>query len=158
MHCCLCQAVDTKVIESRLLSDGKSVRRRRQCEVCSHRFTTYEKYVHQLPMVVKSDGRREAFNHDKLLGGLKKACQKRPVPTNAIEDIAHQLELSIMQKDVSEIESHQIGKFIMQELRELDNVAYVRFTSFYWNFEDIEDFISVLQKDKLATRQEDLNL
>lgn len=147
MHCPICNATDTKVIDSRLLLEGASVRRRRKCESCDTRFTTYEKVHLQMPMVVKHDGRRENYDRDKVLSGLNKACQKRPISTTQINEMIENVEKMIIEKHPSEVPSHILGEVIMKNLHNLDPVAFVRFASFYWNFDDIKDFISGLESN-----------
>ncbi|MCO4792108.1 MAG: transcriptional repressor NrdR [Bacteriovoracaceae bacterium] len=146
MHCPVCVAEDTKVIDSRLLMEGKTVRRRRKCLSCEHRFTTYEKFQVQMPVVVKSsDGRRESYNRDKILKGLKKACQKRPISMEQIDELLDDLEKSLLEFEGKEVPSSFIGEHIMQSLNKLDPVSYIRYGSFYWNFDDVEDFVSSLK-------------
>lgn len=145
MHCPICSATDTKVIDSRLLQEGSSVRRRRKCEACETRFTTYEKIQLQMPMVVKQDGRRENYNREKVLSGLNKACQKRPISTRQIDELIESVEKKILEVFPEEVPSDFLGEVIMKNLHKLDPVAFVRFASFYWNFDDIKEFISSLE-------------
>jgi len=147
MHCPKCQAPDTKVIDSRHLLEGSSVRRRRKCETCQFRFTTYEKLEVSLPTVVKNDGRRETYGREKLMSGLRKSCQKRPVSVEDLEDLANRIEAILIQAGQNEIPSHILGSMVMNELKILDPVAYVRFASFYWNFRDITEFVSGLTEN-----------
>ncbi|MDD0853968.1 transcriptional regulator NrdR [Halobacteriovorax sp. GB3] len=147
MHCPVCNAQDTKVIDSRLLLEGQTIRRRRKCCNCDNRFTTYEKIQIQMPEIVKNDGRRENYNREKILKGLKKACQKRPITTKQINSLIDTVEREIISKYPDEAPANQIGKLTMSKLYELDPVSYVRFASFYWNYKNIESFISSLQKD-----------
>lgn len=147
MHCPHCHAQDTKVIDSRMLLEENSVRRRRKCEVCEFRFTTYEKLHLQLPQIVKKDGRRENFNRDKIMKGLKKACSKRPISTDKLEDFIDDIEKSIIENSSGELSSNFLGKLIMDRLKKLDPVSYVRFASFYWDFSDIEDFVYGLKNN-----------
>ena len=147
MHCPICNATDTKVIDSRLLLEGASVRRRRKCESCESRFTTYEKVQLQMPMVVKHDGRRENYNRDKILSGIEKACQKRPISTGQINELIEKVEKKILEKHPQEVPSEILGEIIMKSLHKLDPVAFVRFASFYWDFDDIKDFIFSLEKN-----------
>lgn len=146
MHCPSCNAEDTKVIDSRLLMEGKTVRRRRKCPSCEHRFTTYEQFQVQLPAIVKSsDGRREPYNRDKIMKGLKKACQKRPISMEQLENLLDELEKNLVSQDGKEVESNFIGEYIMHKLYQLDPVSYIRYGSFYWNFSDVEDFMTSLK-------------
>ena len=146
MHCPSCHAQDTKVIETRILQNGMAVRRRRRCEDCDKRFTTYENFTQQLPAIVKADGRRENFNREKIVKGLTKACQKRPVSVDQIHALIDGLERYLAELSVKEIQAETIGNFVMEKLYKLDPVSYVRFASFYWTFNDIEDFVSNLEK------------
>ena len=151
MHCPNCHAAATKVIDSRESADGTSIRRRRKCEVCQKRFTTYEQLPVHMPSVVKNDGRRENYDREKILTGIKKACHKRPISTEQILEIAEQIEKNILDTTPQEISTTAIGEQIMAQLFQLDRVAYVRFASFYWNFQDIDDFVYSLQINNLAT-------
>ena len=121
-----------------------SIRRRRKCESCGHRYTTYENIAIQLPAVVKTDGRREAFSRDKILYGLDKACQKRPISRADIDDLIDRVERYLCDLPGKEVPSQQVGEKVMQLLHKLDPVAYVRFASFYWKFDDINDFVKEL--------------
>ncbi|TNE96614.1 MAG: transcriptional repressor NrdR [Deltaproteobacteria bacterium] len=160
MHCPSCNAEDTKVIDSRLLMEGKTVRRRRKCLSCEHRFTTYEQFQVQLPAVVKSsDGRREPYNREKIMKGLKKACQKRPISMEQIENLLDELEKSLNEFEGKEVPSSFIGEHIMQKLYQLDPVSYIRYGSFYWNFSDVEDFMTSLKSkssEQKGTQSEQL--
>lgn len=147
MHCPNCHAQDTKVIETRILQNGLAVRRRRRCEDCDKRFTTYENFTQQLPAIVKADGRRENFNREKLVKGLTKACQKRPVSVDQIHDLIDGLERHLGELNLKEIQSDLLGNYVTEELYKLDPVSYVRFASFYWEFNNIEDFVSNLEKN-----------
>lgn len=145
MHCPYCQHVDTRVIDSRLAGDGNQVRRRRQCPACSERFTTHEVPELVMPRVVKSDGRREQFNEAKLRAGLRRALEKRPVPTEDIEAALHRLCKQISASAEGELDAAVIGEYVMEELRNLDVVAYVRFASVYRRFEDVGAFRRVIE-------------
>lgn len=147
MHCPNCHAQDTKVIETRILQNGLAVRRRRRCEDCDKRFTTYENFTQQLPAIVKADGRRENFNREKIVKGLTKACQKRPVSRDQIHELIDGLERHLGELNLKEIRSDLLGNYVMEELYKLDPVSYVRFASFYWEFNNIEDFVSNLEKN-----------
>ncbi len=152
MKCPSCGYQETKVIDSRLNTDGTSIRRRRECLECEKRFTTYE-YVEQVPLlVVKRDGRRQPFDRKKIIAGLMKACEKRPVSVDKMEEITGEIERAIQRKYDREVNSKEIGELIMEKLAALDEVAYVRFASVYRQFRDVNQFMSELQgmlkKDK----------
>ncbi len=146
MRCPKCGCQDDKVIDSRASREGATIRRRRQCLKCSHRFTTYEEVEHQGLMVVKRDERREEFSKDKLLSGLKKACQKRPISPKAIEDVLEKIVTAINEKYDREVPGSFIGERVMAELRELDEVAFVRFASVYRRFQEATDFVQEVKK------------
>ena len=152
MKCPFCTNAENKVIDSRISKDGKAIRRRRECLGCARRFTTYEYVEDILPMVVKKDGRREQFDRQKILTGLKKACEKRPISMEAIDKAVENVEQVCQEMQVEEITSTFIGEKVMDELRKLDGVAYVRFASVYRQFRDVGEFISelkdLLSKDK----------
>jgi transcriptional repressor NrdR len=141
MKCPYCSDLDNKVIDSRLSQGGEVTRRRRECARCTRRYTTYERVEESLPLVVKKDGRREPFDHGKLLAGLKKACEKRPVPADAIEAIVDTIERDLAESGEKEVASTLIGERVMHKLREVDEVAYVRFASVYRSFRDIQEFM-----------------
>ncbi|HQP10543.1 MAG TPA: transcriptional regulator NrdR [Candidatus Omnitrophota bacterium] len=152
MKCPSCQYNETKVIDSRLNSDGTSIRRRRECLKCEKRFTTYE-YVENVPlMVVKRDGRRQPFDREKIISGIVKACEKRPVSIDRIETITGEIERTIQKKYDREVETRDIGELIMEKLAVLDEVAYVRFASVYRQFRDVNQFMRelklILDKEK----------
>jgi transcriptional repressor NrdR len=140
VRCPFCLADETSVIDSRLSDDGDCVRRRRECEVCHERFTTFERAELRLPQVIKSDGRREAFNEDKLRAGLSRALEKRAVDAEAVEAALGRIRHRLIASGEREIGARQIGEFVMEELKELDQVAYVRFASVYRSFQDINAF------------------
>lgn len=152
MRCPYCGVADSRVLDSRPAEEGNSVRRRRECSECARRFTTYER-VDELPlMVAKKDGRREVFDRAKLLAGLIIACQKRPVPTSQLEELVNEIERDLKGVTDREVPSRDIGKQVMLRLRELDEVAYVRFASVYREFRDVQEFMReieqlVLKKD-----------
>ena len=146
MLCPKCQADDDKVIDSRASREGSTIRRRRECLKCAHRFTTYEEIEHEGLVVVKRDGRREEFSRDKLFSGLKKACQKRPISPKTLEDILDKMVNDITNKFDSEVPGTVIGERVMAELRELDDVAYVRFASVYRRFKEATDFVQEIKK------------
>ena len=145
MRCPYCSKLDNKVIDSRLSKDGRTIRRRRECIECAWRFTTYEKLEEVLPMVVKKDGRREAFNREKIAEGIKKACQKRPVSMTQIEEFVDAVELYFQELGKKEIDSKEVGERVINRLKEWDGVAYVRFASVYRQFKDIDEFMSELE-------------
>lgn len=140
MYCPFCTAKDTKVIDSRLVSSGHQVRRRRECIECHERFTTFEGAELVMPRVIKQDGTREPFNEDKLINGLARALEKRPVSTEQIDEVIHEIKSQIRATGEREVSSHLIGECIMESLKKLDKVAYVRFASVYRSFEDIKEF------------------
>ena len=146
MHCPFCQHSDTKVIDSRASEDGATIRRRRECEACGERFSTLETIEIKLPAIIKSDGRRDGFDARKLRAGFDKALQKRPVSEEQIEAavraVIHQMRMS----GERELPSRRIGEFVMDELRKLDHVGYVRFASVYRSFEDVADFREEIEK------------
>lgn len=146
MRCPFCSADETRVIDSRLSEDGGSVRRRRECEVCSERFTTFERAELRLPQVVKSDGRREPFNEDKLRGGMTRALEKRPVEAATVEKAIGRIRQKLMTSGEREVKARAIGEWVMGELKDLDPVAYVRFASVYRSFQDLEAFRDELQR------------
>jgi transcriptional repressor NrdR len=153
MKCPYCAKVDNKVIDSRMSKDGRTIRRRRECLKCSRRFTTYERLEEVLPMVIKKDGRRESFNRDKIIEGIKKSCQKRPVSVTKIEEFVDSLEVYFQELGKKEIESKEIGERVINNLKDWDEVAYVRFASVYRQFKDINEFMNELE-DILKTRRE----
>ena len=145
MKCPYCGAMDNKVIDSRMSKDGAAVRRRRECEACSRRFTTYER-VDEIPiMLIKKDGRREAFDRNKILAGITKACEKRPISINTIEEFVDDLERELHDLEEKEFPSSFIGERVMAKLHNLDPVAYVRFASVYRDFKDVNDFVAELK-------------
>jgi transcriptional repressor NrdR len=140
------------VVDSRLGKEGDSIRRRRHCTGCGRRFTTYERADATLPMVVKKDGRREAFDRGKIVSGLKRACEKRPVSVEAIEAVADRLERQLQERGEREVTTTDIGAAVMRELHQLDGVAYVRFASVYRSFKDVQEFMHELE-ELMAERQ-----
>lgn len=144
MKCPFCGYLEDKVIDSRLSQDGLTTRRRRECLKCEKRFTTYERVEEAWPLVVKKDGSREQFDRMKILTGITKACEKRPVPTDAVEAAVVRLEMGFMETGEREILSRVIGEAVMDELKKLDEVAYVRFASVYREFRDINEFMREL--------------
>lgn len=162
MHCPFCSAEDTKVVDSRLSEEGDSVRRRRECLSCHERFTTYERAELRMPQIIKSDERREAFNEDKLRNGLTHALQKRPVDSEAIEALIGRVRHKLISAGEREIQSRQLGEWVMRELKDLDPVAYIRFASVYRSFEDLEAFTEelemLLNEPSPETRRKQLKL
>lgn len=146
MHCPFCDAVDTKVVDSRLVAGGAQVRRRRVCSDCEERFTSYEAAELVMPHVVKSDGVREPFNENKLRSGLCKALEKRPVSAENIEEAVDLIKNDLRRTGERELSSGRVGEAVMEQLRELDQVAYVRFASVYRQFEDISEFRDELDR------------
>lgn len=145
MKCIYCNCTESRVVDSRPTEDG-AIRRRRECEGCQRRFTTYEK-IEMLPvLVVKKDKRRETFDAAKVRSGIIKACEKRPVPLDAIEQLVRQVETAVCQQPEQEVTSEQIGLTVMEGLKSLDEVAYIRFASVYRQFKDVQSFMKELQQ------------
>ncbi len=140
MFCPFCGNLETKVIDSRLVADGAQVRRRRQCSVCSERFTTFEAAELVMPHVVKSDNTREPFNEEKLRSGIQRALEKRPVSTESVEKSIDKIKSGLRATGEREVRSELVGELIMEQLKKLDKVAYIRFASVYRAFEDVKDF------------------
>lgn len=149
MKCPFCGFADNRVIDSRLGKEGNSIRRRRECLQCERRFTTYERVEEILPLIIKKDGRRQPFDRLKVIAGMQRACEKRPVSFETIENIVDQLERQLQESGDREVDSSRIGKAVMDALHEIDEVAYVRFASVYRQFKDINEFMDEL-KDILA--------
>jgi transcriptional repressor NrdR len=145
VKCPFCDELEDKVVDSRMAKEGEVIRRRRECLGCKRRYTTYERVDEILPMVVKKDGRRESFDRTKILAGLKKACEKRPISTATIEAVTDRIEKRIQEMGETEIESRVVGEELMKELHQLDQVAYVRFASVYREFKDIDQFMDELR-------------
>ena len=148
MHCPFCNALDTKVIDSRLVSEGNQVRRRRECITCAERFTTFESAELVMPRIVKSNGNREPFDENKLHSGLLKALEKRPVSIEKVEEAINRIKNHLRATGEREVPSHIVGEQVMQELRQLDEVAFVRFASVYRSFKDLNEFRAEI--DRLA--------
>ncbi len=146
MRCPKCGRLDDKVIDSRASREGSVIRRRRECLDCGHRFTTYEEIEHEGLMIVKRDGRREEFSKEKLLAGVRKACQKRPISPKIIEDLVEKIVDEITDKYDREVPSMAIGERVMEGLRDIDQVAYVRFASVYRRFQEATDFVQAVRK------------
>ena len=142
MKCPFCGNLEDKVIDSRTSREGNAIRRRRECLKCAKRFTSYERVEDIIPMVVKKDGRREQFEREKILSGLKKACEKRPIGIDTLEGITDSIEKKLIGLDVKEIQSKWIGEELVTFLKELDKVAYVRFASVYRQFKDINELMN----------------
>ena len=145
MKCPFCIETEDKVIDSRISKEGEVIRRRRECLGCGKRFTTYERIEEVLPMVVKKDGRREPFDRLKILSGIKKACEKRPISIDTMEQCVDGIEQKLRNSDDKEINAMELGEKVMSELHDLDEVAYVRFASVYRSFKDISEFMNELQ-------------
>jgi transcriptional repressor NrdR len=154
MKCPFCTTLDTKVIDSRINQPGDMIRRRRECPRCEGRFTTYERVEEIMPAVIKKDGRREPYERQKVLDGLNKACQKRSVPVQKIEELVQLIEKRIQSYGLKEIPTRTVGQMIMVELHKLDKVAYVRFASVYREFRDVEEFVAELQGPAPTAQQD----
>ncbi len=146
MRCPFCSVENTKVIDSRLSPEGNKVRRRRECESCEKRFTTYEVIEDSLPMVIKGDGRRETFNIEKVRAGIHRAIEKRPVSAESVEQMINEIEAQLRGSAEKEIPSSLIGEYIMEALKKIDQVAYVRFASVYRAFQDVHEFQEEIEK------------
>ena len=145
MKCPYCQDAEDRVVDSRETREGTVIRRRRECQGCSRRFTSYER-IEQIPyMVVKKDGKREAFDRAKVLNGLLTACEKRPVPVRKLEEIVEEAETLVQESSERELATEKLGELVMMRLRELDKVAFVRFASVYRQFEDVNEFLNELR-------------
>ncbi len=145
MICPFCDHFDNKVIDSRAARDGEVIRRRRECLSCKRRFTTYERIEANLPVVVKKDNRREVFDRGKIMGGIKKACEKRPVSSATLEAAVDRIEKRIQDLGESEVPARIVGEEVMRELHQIDQVAYVRFASVYREFKDIDQFMETIK-------------
>jgi transcriptional repressor NrdR len=146
LRCPFCQHIDDRVIDSRLSKEGDMIRRRRECANCRRRFTTYERVEETLPLVIKKDGRREAFDRGKILAGLHKACEKRPISVEVLEKLVERVEQRLEEAGEREMHSREIGEQIMKELQSLDEVAYVRFASVYRSFKDVNEFMNEVKE------------
>lgn len=158
MKCPFCSAVDTKVIDSRINQTSDITRRRRECAHCDGRFTTYERVEEVMPVVIKKDGRREPYSREKVLGGVQKACQKRAVTTQKIEELIERIERRIQSYGLKEVPSKTVGHMVMLELNKLDKVAYIRFASVYREFRDVEEFVAELTELREPSLQDDPSL
>jgi len=152
MKCPGCANMENKVIDSRMNREGDLIRRRRECLSCSDRFTTYERIEQNMPLVVKKDGRRETFDRVKILDGVQKACQKRPISTDEIEELVGRVEKYFQESGGKEVSALNVGEKVVKELYHLDDVAYVRFASVYRSFKDVNEFMSEL-KDILKNKE-----
>ncbi|MEW6440917.1 MAG: transcriptional regulator NrdR [bacterium] len=155
MKCPFCASLQNRVIDSRLSKDHNVIRRRRECLGCTKRFTTYERIEEVLPLVIKRDGRREPFDRAKIISGMKRACEKRPISINTIERAVEKIEQSFQEKGEKEIPSERIGERVMEELHQIDEVAYVRFASVYRHFKDVTDFMNEVSKFIKGSPRED---
>jgi transcriptional repressor NrdR len=153
MKCPFCGFIESKVLDSRASKETDTIRRRRECLKCSKRFSTAERLEEGLPLVIKKDNRRETFDAGKILNGLKKACEKRPISITNLEKIASRIEYGLLEKGEREIKASEIGEMVMEELKRLDEIAYVRFASVYRQFKDINEFMDEL-KDLLLKNGE----
>jgi len=148
MKCPYCKADDTGVVDSRLSDDGDSVRRRRECQECGKRFTTYERVELQMPMIVKQNGNRTAYDRDKIHTGFMRALHKRPVPTEYVDAAIIRIEQRILALGEREVPSRVVGEMVMRELKKMDDVAYIRFASVYEDFQRVDDFRDAIQQVK----------
>ncbi len=144
MRCPFCSQLDDKVIDSRAARNGEAIRRRRECLGCKRRFTTYERVEEALPVIVKKDGRRETLDRTKIMAGLKKACEKRPISSATLDAAVDRIEQHLQERGETEIPARVVGEAVMRELHELDQVAYVRFASVYREFKDIDQFMDTI--------------
>ncbi len=145
MHCPFCAHDDTRVVDSRVVEDGSAVRRRRHCEACGKRFSSYERAELRLPLVIKKDGTRVAFNIEKVRDGMQKSLEKRPVTADDLEKSVYSVLKSVQETNENEISAETIGDFVMEQLRKLDGVAYVRFSSVYREFKDVDEFLTAVR-------------
>jgi len=158
MRCPFCGEQDTKVIDSRLVAEGDQVRRRRQCQACDERFTTFESAELLMPKLVKSDGKRVPFDEQKLRAGMQRALEKRPVSVEDVEASIHRIQARLRATGEREVISRMVGELVMDELRKLDQVAYVRFASVYRQFQDIDEFRQEIERIRHDTRKNDKQL
>ncbi len=146
MRCPFCGTFENKVIDSRLSQAGEVIRRRRECEGCARRYTTYERVEQALPLVVKKDGRRQPFDREKVLAGLHRSCAKRNISAEALERVANAVQRAVAEQGESEVPSIFVGRLVLEQLQDLDQVAYVRFASVYREFQGVEEFITELER------------
>lgn len=154
MKCPFCEHPDSRVLESRLSQGDNVTRRRRECLQCRKRFTTYERLEELWPAIVKKDGRRESFDREKIRFGLKLACQKRPIQSDTLERALQSIESKVLRRGAREIGSHEIGNWVMEELRSIDKVAYIRFASVYREFQDVEAFVNELRQSGFSVTED----
>ncbi len=154
MKCLYCNSANTKVVDSRSVEEDRAIRRRRECEACGRRFTTYETIEVTPVLVVKNNGNREAFNPEKVRGGIIKSCEKRPVPTSAIDEVVADIAKQVYNRMESEISTKEIGEMVMERLKALDEVAYVRYASVYRSFKDLSSFMAELKQMMKADKRE----
>jgi transcriptional repressor NrdR len=154
MKCPFCNHLESKVLDSRMSKEMDTIRRRRECLKCGKRFTTAERLEEGLPLVIKKDKRREVFDRTKILNGLKKACEKRPISITNLEKIVSRIEYNLLENSEREIDASEVGEMVMEELRKLDEVAYVRFASVYRQFRDINEFMDELKNLLLKKGEE----
>jgi transcriptional repressor NrdR len=145
VRCPFCSENQDRVIDSRMTKEADVIRRRRECESCLRRFTTYERVEEIMPLIVKKDGSREPYDRQKIVAGLTKACEKRPISANSIEEVANRIEADVQERGQKEVESNVVGEAVMNALRDLDGVAYVRFASVYREFRDLDEFMDTLR-------------
>ena len=145
VRCPFCTENQDRVIDSRTTKEGDVIRRRRECESCGRRFTTYERVEEVMPLIIKKDGSREPYDRQKIVNGLKKACEKRPISAQTIEEVADRIETEVQECGAKEVDSHFVGEAVMRALRDLDGVAYVRFASVYREFRDLDEFMETLR-------------
>lgn len=145
MHCPFCTNDDTRVVDSRVVEDGSAVRRRRHCDACGKRFSSFERAELRLPLVIKKDGTRVAFNIEKVRDGMQKSLEKRPVSADDLEKSVHSVLKAVQETNENEISAEIIGDFVMEQLRNLDGVAYVRFSSVYREFKDVDEFLTAVR-------------
>lgn len=145
MKCLVCGHEESKVVDSRVSAEGDSIRRRRECEKCEYRFTTFERIEDTLPLIVKKDGSRQSFDRQKIRRGIQKACEKRPVSIETIDQMVNDVEKDIQNMGLKEIPSESLGEVVMKKLKTVDDVAYVRFASVYRSFKDVNEFMNEIQ-------------
>lgn len=155
MYCPYCGEPDTRVVDTRVVDEGSGVRRRRECTNCHRRFTTYERKEHQPLVVIKKDGKRELFDRNKVLNGMLKACEKRPVPTETLELATGEIEKELIEEGQEEVLSSRIGEKVMEKLKKIDQVAYVRFASVYREFREVDQFLEVLKSLNIGQNQKE---
>ncbi len=146
MKCPFCTALTTKVLESRAVEEGQAIRRRRECQKCNKRFTTYERVKKTILWVIKKDGRREPFDREKVKRGILKAVEKRPISMDLIDDVVNSVEREMLREEKEEVTSKSIGKAVLRRLKKIDKVAWLRFASVYLEFEDLEDFAKAISE------------